>query len=355
MVDLLKLEGGFPVGSDGRVHTTFTHNPSSLRLSSVDPNLQNLPRGVDSEIEHWVKEIFVAPEGSKFWARDFSGIEAVLVGYFAGSPRYTRLAKLGVHDFLTAHLIEGGDLPDLAWSDADLRAFFKDIKKRFKSLRDKAKRTVHASNYMTTPSKLVFEYPEVFPNVKEASRLQGIYFDLFPEIREWHKDLCIRVDGTKRREIADQTGLLPERVDPWTLGVCHVFNPFGYCHRFYNVLDWEKVEVARGSYEWLWSYGEDAKRLISFLPQSTAAAIIKQKTKVLWNEYPWVGETMRLLIHDEVFGEAKDKMIDVCLDVSEKVMESPIMELPLDPTWGMGEYLSIGTEGKVGQTWATMQ
>ena len=346
----MRVEGGFPIGEDGRVHTTFTHNPSSLRLSSVDPNLQNLPRGKDSEIEHWVKEIFVAPTGSKFWARDFSGIEAVLVGYFAGSQKYTRLAKLGVHDFLCAHLVEGGDLPDLKWSDQDLKGFFKDIKERYGSLRDKAKRTVHASNYMTTPTKLVFEYPEVFPNVKEAARLQGIYFDLFPEIRDWHRDTCIRVDGSKLHDAGEQA-----KIDPWTLGVCHVFNPFGYCHRFYNVLDWELVDIGGGVKEWIWSYGEDAKRLISFLPQSTAAAIIKQKTMKLWNEYPWVGETIRLLIHDEIFGEAPDDMIETCLSVSETVMESVITELPLDPSWGMGEYLNIGTEGKVGQTWATME
>src|SRR4051812_18124778 len=95
-----------PVGLDGRIHTTFTHNPSSLRLSSVDPNLQNIPRGTDSEVEHWVKEIFVAPPRKVFWARDYSGIEAVLVGYFSGCARYTRLAKLGVHAFVASHIIK---------------------------------------------------------------------------------------------------------------------------------------------------------------------------------------------------------------------------------------------------------
>lgn len=341
----MKIEKGFPLGKDGRVHTHFGHNPSSLRLCSFDPNLQNIPRGVDSEVEHWVKECFVAPEGSKFWERDYSGIEAVLVGYFVGSQRYTRLAKLGVHDFLTAAIL-GVDV-DLKWSDDDLRGLFADIKAKNKSLRDKAKRTVHASNYMVSPRKLVFEYPEVFPTVKEAARLQGIYFDLFPEIREWHKDICVRVDGTKRRprNIGES-----ESVDPWTMGVCWVQNPFGYVHRFYNVLDWTR-DPKTG--EWLWEFGEDAKRLISFLPQSTAAAILKRSAKGLFGSA--VGSTMRLLIHDSILGECESPLIDQCLEESLNVMEQPIRELPLDPSWGTGEYLTIGTEAKVGQSWGNMR
>src|SRR3990167_4553038 len=337
---------GMQVGVDGRIHTTFGHNPSSLRLCSFDPNLQNIPRGNESEVERYVKEIFVAPEGSVFWARDYSGIEAKLVGYFVGSARYTRLAALGVHAFLASHILHRP--ADLGWSDSDLTLYFKEIKKD-KGIYDRAKRTVHASNYMVSPKKLVYEYPEIFPTIKEAAALQGLYFDLFPEIRQWHKDLCLRVDGTKRRH-----GEESETVDPWTLGVCHAVNPFGYTHRFYNVLDWELVEY-EGKKEWISSYGEDAKRLISFLPQSTAAAIIKRAGKGVWNSGSRVRETLRLLIHDEIFGETLESQVGDALVLSKSIMEAPIPELPLDPSWGMGDYLMVGTEAKVGKSWASMK
>lgn len=340
------VRGGFPIGADGRVHTTFTHNPSSLRLSSVDPNLQNVPRGSQREddVEKWVKECFVAPAGSVFWERDFSAIEAVLVGYFAGSARYIRFAKLGVHDYLASHLL--GRPADLSWSDNDLRGLFREIKKHDKETRDIAKRVVHLSNYMGTPRKMAYEYPETFGSTKEAGRLQGLYFDLFPEIKRWHRELAVRVDGTKQRTRDEGVA---EAVDPWTLGVCYAKNPFGYVHHFYNVLDWEKIGD-----EWVSSFGEDAKRLVSFLPQSTAAAIIKQAAKRIYYEHPQVGETLRLLIHDSILGEALEEDAEKCLEVSAAIMEAPIPELPLDPSWQLGEYLSIGTEAKVGKSWGSM-
>lgn len=197
---------------------------------------------------------------------------------------------------------------------------------------------------MGTPRRMWMEYPETFATIKDAAKLQGFYYELFPEIPTWHRDLCLRVDGSKRR-----VGEADERVDPWTLGVCYAQNPFGYVHRFYNVLAWEKIDG-----QWIWSYGEDAKRLISNQPQSTAAAIIKKCAKTLYYEYPWVGLTLRLLIHDEIFGECKESELETCLSLSARVMEAPIPELPLDPTWGLGDYLTIGTEAKVGRSWGEM-
>lgn len=350
------IKGGMCVGPDGRIHTTFGHNPSSLRLCSFDPNLQNIPRGSD-EVSKWVKEIFVAPAGHAFWERDFSGIEAVLVGYFAGCPNYTRLAKIDVHSFYTAHALHvldpgrvlANDLPLLVWDDHRLRTRLAELKGAFKKERNGLyKHLVHGANYLQSPRGArdhIFKNTNVAYDLKLVNRVMGVYFELFPAIPRWHRDLCNRVDGTKCRR-----GEAGASVDPWTLGVCFARNPFGYTHHFYNVLDWEKV----GS-EWVSSFGEDAKRLVSFLPQSTAAAIIKQAAKRLYYEHPTpVGESLRLLIHDSILGECEEGEVEECLSVSERVMETPIPELPLDPTWGMGEFLSIGSEAKTATSWGAM-
>jgi len=294
-----------------------------------------------------------------FYERDFSGIEAVLCGYFAGSKSYVRLAKTDVHSFYTSyalHTLDPGrvganDLPELSWSDDRLVARLKEIKKEFGKERNALyKHLVHGANYLQTPRGArdkIFKDTSIAYDLKLVAKVMGVYFELFPEIQKWHTDLCHRVDGTKRRTAGLEQG--GEAPDPWELGVCFVRNPFGYVHHFYNVLDWEKV-----GNEWVSSFGEDAKRLVSFLPQSTAAAIIKAAAKSLFYDYPWVGDTLRLLIHDSILGEVAEGDIDKCLETSRMVMEAPIEQLPLDPQWNMGEYLSIGSEAKVGTSWGSM-
>lgn len=329
-----RVTGGMPVGSDGRVHTTFTHEPSTLRLSSRRPNLQNLPRGGD-EISDLVRGMFVAPAGWEFWARDYSGIEAVLVGVEANSQRYTRLARMGVHDYFLAHgilrpegVITNADLPDLAWSDDDLKACFASLKKRFKAQRDIAKRCVHLSNYLGTPNKMHEEYPEIFATRKDAATRQRAYFDLFPEIPRWHERVCMQVDKTTVAR-----------------------NAFGYVHRFYRVLEWSYDKASKS---WIWAWGDDAKRLVAFLPQSNAAGIMKEGILRMRVEAPTVADTLALTVHDELLGMARAGMIEECLERARVVMEAPIEQIPLPEEWGMGACLVVGTEGKRGMVWGEM-
>lgn len=367
---MIKLIGGMPVSPlDQRIHTTFSNNPSTLRLSSHSPNLQNIPRGNDSEVGAWVKSMFVAPPGNLFWCRDFSGIEAVLVGYFARSPRYTRLAKLGVHDFYNANVlarnrkIAYSDIPDLSWSDADLKAAFKELKKRFPVERDKAKRVVHLSNYRGTPSRMHKEYPETFPSVREAAISQGMYFDLFPEIPVWHGQMCLTVDGSQEGE--QWKPLAGDAGSGW------IRTPFNVVHRFWHVLDWKRQPDG----QWGWGYGEDAKRVIACDPQATASSMMKFSLLSLWC-YPlpldealqsWeqlgldkrpldkVGSSLRLSIHDELLGEGDAADADEYLAISKELMERPWLQLPLPPEWNLGTHLSIGTEAKLGPCWGEME
>jgi uracil-DNA glycosylase family 4 len=130
-----RWEGGPPTDPQGVVHTTYSHEPSTLRLSSQAPNLQNIPRGSDSALQRRIKEMFVARPGHRLLEVDYKAIEAVLVGYFANDLSYVRLAKLGVHDYLNSHNLRRLGLlreaADIAWSDADLKGFFKELKRDF--------------------------------------------------------------------------------------------------------------------------------------------------------------------------------------------------------------------------------
>jgi len=351
------IRGGFPVGGDGRVHTTFTHNPSTLRLSSRAPNLQNIPRGGDSEVQRLVKAMFVAPEGKVFYGRDFSGIEAVLVGYFATDPGYIRLAKMDVHSFFTAwslyeleRKILYTDVPQLDWGDDALREALASIKNRFKAERTYHKPFVHGGNYRmgakTAQEELLKQTGHTF-SVQKVQKLFNFYFNLFPSIPKWHGELCKTVDGTKTMRDEATPKYRPLAGDA---GVSYVQNPWGYRHHFYQVLDWKRIGD-----QWTWAYGEDAKRLIAFLPQSTAAAICKEAALQFWEKYPNLSATLRLLIHDELFGECEEDEVERIQVALATVMEQPWAQLPMPEGWRLGSFLSIGSEAKSGKSWGLMK
>lgn len=70
----------------GRVHTTYNQTVAATgRLSSSDPNLQNIP--VRTETGREIRKAFVAPRGSVLLAADYSQIELRLVAAIAGDKK----------------------------------------------------------------------------------------------------------------------------------------------------------------------------------------------------------------------------------------------------------------------------
>lgn len=79
---------------DGRVHTTFNQTITATgRLSSSDPNLQNIP--TRSELGRTVKTAFSAGEGSVFLAVDYSQIELRLLAHLSGDEHLVRAFNEG--------------------------------------------------------------------------------------------------------------------------------------------------------------------------------------------------------------------------------------------------------------------
>lgn len=71
------------IKGDHRIHTTFNQTVAATgRLSSSDPNLQNIP--TRSELGHRVRTAFTVPEGSVFLACDYSQIELRLLAHLSG-------------------------------------------------------------------------------------------------------------------------------------------------------------------------------------------------------------------------------------------------------------------------------
>ncbi len=75
--------------SESRVHTTFQAAATATgRLSSVNPNLQNIP--VRTELGREIRAAFTASPGTQLLSADYSQIELRLLAHFSGDPLLTR-------------------------------------------------------------------------------------------------------------------------------------------------------------------------------------------------------------------------------------------------------------------------
>ncbi len=77
------IEGFKPLIKKGRVHTTYNQsNTQTGRLSSVNPNLQNIP--IRTEEGRELRKLFTASEGRVLIDADYSQIELRLLAHFSG-------------------------------------------------------------------------------------------------------------------------------------------------------------------------------------------------------------------------------------------------------------------------------
>lgn len=339
-----RQHGGMQIGKDGRIHTQYGRDANTLRFTSEDPNLQNLPRpnpSDPSDLANIIRNLIVAAPGHEFGATDFAGIEAVLVGYFALYPEYIRLALRDVHTFLTVYAIhetEGtariktSDLPELNWPDDRLFPYLEQLKKEFKKERNNLYKHIgHAFNFgqgtKGTQAKVFSETGVEYP-LSMFNTLQDIYFSLFPKIRQWQKNVT---------DEAEKDGYLR--------------NPFDYIARFSKVFDYKK-ELGT----WVKTPGPDWNRAIAYKPQSTAVGIITEAILDLYfNQFEEAGKYLRLQVHDELLYETPEEKLDNVIQIVENTMNKPIPQLRLPTSWGMGEYLRINVESKRGHRWGLMK
>ncbi|MES2137686.1 MAG: DNA polymerase I [Pseudomonadota bacterium] len=94
----------------GRVHTSFSLSGAQTgRLSSNDPNLQNIP--IRTEIGRKIRDAFVAEPGYKLLSADYSQIELRLAAHMADVPQLKDAFRAGadIHSLTAEELFGSAD------------------------------------------------------------------------------------------------------------------------------------------------------------------------------------------------------------------------------------------------------
>ncbi len=160
------------VAGDGRIHTTLNQTVTATgRLSSSDPNLQNIP--TRSELGHRVRQAFTVPEGSVFLACDYSQIELRLLAHLSGD------------EHLVAAFCEGADFH----AATAARVFGVPVEEVTPQLRSRAK----AVNFGIVYGQQAFGLASSLKIPRaEAQEMIDRYFEAYPGVRAFLDDAVRR-------------------------------------------------------------------------------------------------------------------------------------------------------------------
>ena len=271
----------------GRVHTSFNQAVAATgRLSSSDPNLQNIP--IRTEIGREIRRAFVAEPGHVLISADYSQIELRVLAHMAAEQTLVDAFNKGedIHD-RTARKVFGDRS---ALSAHELRRRAKII------------------NYALLYGKQAFTLSkDIGVSRQEAQEFIDAYFAGFPAVRGF-------LDGLLAR--ARETGV--------------VKTMFGR-RRLVPDLNSRNGQI-RGR----------AEREATNLPiQGTAADILKRAMIDVHEALPGVAggrARMILTVHDELLFETPKEAADETAAAVKELMERAVkLDVPLDVDLGIGE------------------
>ncbi len=268
--------------AQSRIYTSFVQTGTATgRLSSRDPNLQNIP--VRSALGRSVREAFIAKEGYKLISIDYSQIELRLLAHFSKDAALMKAFNEGVDIHLATSVILFG-------------------KEKAKEKRNFAKSVNFGLLYGMGPKKLS---DEVGITTAEAKEIISNYFASFPTVKNFLEGIQerVKIDGyvetiLKRRRIFD----------------------------YESANGMQKAAYMRES--------------VNTVFQGSAADLIKlsmnQIDTMIQDEA--LDAFMLLQIHDELIFEIKEEEVDAIAKRFVHIMENILeLEVPLECSVSVGD------------------
>jgi DNA polymerase I len=270
----------------GRIHTSFNQTVAATgRLSSSDPNLQNIPIRTQQGAE--IRKGFIPAADHTFITADYSQIELRILAHFSGDPAFVEAFRAGadIHR-QTAAIMFGAAAADVT---AEMRA---------------AAKTVNfATIYGIGPFALS---AQLGTSVQQAKEFIENYFARFPDVRGYLDEQIekARSDGYVET-ISGRRRYIPE-----------------ISSRNYNIRQ----------------FGERAATNAPV--QGSAADIIKLAMIAIHREVQSQRSDARMLlqVHDELVFEAPIEHAEEAAAMAKRLMEAAFeLRVPLEVVTGRGQ------------------
>ncbi|MBX6362481.1 MAG: DNA polymerase I [Gemmatimonadetes bacterium] len=270
----------------GRIHTSFSQTVAATgRLSSSDPNLQNIP--IRTEIGAEIRKGFIPADGHVFLAADYSQIELRILAHLSGDPAFVTAFRNGedIHRQTAAIVF---DVP---------------VEQVTPQMRNAAKTINFATIYGIGPFALA---QRLGTSVADARKFIDQYFQRFPGVRRYLDEQIehARVHGYVET-LSGRRRYIPE---------IHARN---------------------------FSVRQFGERAATNAPvQGTAADIIKIAMIDIHRELARRGAKTRMLlqVHDELVFEVPFAEVEEMRDLVKQRMEGAFaLEVPLEVATGIGE------------------
>ena len=278
---------------DDRIHTTFNQNGTSTgRLSSANPNIQNIPVRTDEGIK--IRKGFISQDGWSLVSFDYSQIELRV------------LAELSKDENLLLAYKKDKDLHDLTAR----KIFFKtDEEQVTREQRSIAKVINFSILYGKTPFGLS---KELKIPVADASQYIKTYFEQYPKVKKFLENVL---------ENARQNGFVE------TL--------YGTRRYINNINSSNKNLQAQAN-----------RMAVNTVVQGTAANIIKKVMIKLYDEFKNNDDIKMLLqVHDELIFEVKDEVSEKYMEKIKEIMEGTIKF----------EEIKLSANGSVAKNWGLLK
>ena len=270
----------------GRIHTSYHQAVAATgRLSSSDPNLQNIP--IRTAEGRKIRQAFIAPEGKCLLAADYSQIELRIMAHLSGDAGLMNAFEnnLDVHRSTAAEVF-GGNI---------------------ESVTDEQRRSAKAINFGLIYGMSAFGLArQLKVNRKTAAEYIDVYFSHYPGVKDYMDDI---------REQARSAG--------------YVETVFG--RRLYlpeiNARNGQRRQAAE-------------RTAINAPMQGTAADIIKRAMIAVdkWLDSSGIDAQMVMQVHDELVFEVNEEQVEALSGgVAECMEHAAELDVPLIVEIGFGD------------------